>query len=61
MILHRVYIKRTEWGYYVCYSALRNHEINVRPFATIVPAMEFAKEAVKMYRTRQREINVRDC
>ena len=29
MILHRVYIKRTHLGYYVCYSALSPREINV--------------------------------
>lgn len=61
MILHRVYIKRKAWGYYVCYSALAQHEINVRPFPSIVPAMEFAKEAAKMYRTRQRVINIQNC
>jgi len=58
MTLHGIYIKRTPYGYYVCWTALVTKNINVRPFPSIVPAMEFAKEAVKSYRINQRLIKV---
>lgn len=60
MIPHRVYIKRTHLGYYVCYSALYPREINVNPIYSIVPAMELARKKAFEFRTHQRTINVRD-
>lgn len=56
-----IYIKRTPRGYYVCCSGLAVREMNVWPYASIVPAMERAKEAAKRYRTYQKVIRVYDC